>query len=464
MNQMFRVTGILIFGCAFAVGSSQGKIIDIPTSFGRGADASVEISGTSPNYSYPKHGADTTLNFAHSLNRASYIRFDLAKLGGAKILDARIYSTVATEVAGNPLQTIYGLNDGLQDGSVVNGWAKYGESWPEDNICWTNAPAASTNNVSFSVGTEVGQVTKLGMARYASFDSSVTKLVSVDDTYVVASGTNLVNFLNADTDGLVTFIVVQGPSGSSNRTYWKSKEHADGKPPFLRIVTDDSRLINIPTSLGVGADTQITELTATNVNYGAASYSIVGKVGNFVTMNGKNYLRFDLSNVVRPILYAKLNMTVVGGKNNMSVEWMGLNDGSQPGGGYLGEDWSESAITWMNAPGGNVISNRVSFGTGTMNGGEMVSLCLRNINRGTQPDIDFVAMGDTFTAIENDKLVDFLNADTNDRVTLACRYILDGLSGGQTSIQFSTKENATYPAPVLTLVDSRTMATLIVVR
>jgi hypothetical protein len=192
--------------------------------------------------------------------------------------------------------------------------------------------------------------------------------------------------------------------------------------------------------------------------------SIVGKVGNIVTMNGKNYLRFDLSNVVRPILYAKLNMTVVGGKNNMSVEWMGLNDGSQPGGGYLGEDWSESAITWMNAPGGNVISNRVSFGTGTMNGGEMVSLCLRNINRGTQPDIDFVAMGDTFTAIENDKLVDFLNADTNDRVTLACRYILDGLSGGQTSIQFSTKENATYPAPVLTLVDSRTMATLIVVR
>jgi hypothetical protein len=123
------------------------------------------------------------------------------------------------------------------------------------------------------------------MARYASFDSSVTKLVSVDDTYVVASGTNLVNFLNADTDGLVTFIVVQGPSGSSNRTYWKSKEHADGKPPFLRIVTDDSRLINIPTSLGVGADTQITELTATNVNYGAASYSIVGKVGNIVALH-----------------------------------------------------------------------------------------------------------------------------------------------------------------------------------
>ena len=106
---------------ALSTGLSFGKVVDIPTSYGRGADASVEITGTSPNYSYPTHGADTTLNFGHTGNRASYVRFDLSKLGGAKILDARIYATVATEVAGSPLQTIYGLNDGLQDGSVVNG-------------------------------------------------------------------------------------------------------------------------------------------------------------------------------------------------------------------------------------------------------------------------------------------------------------------------------------------------------
>ena len=449
---------------ALSTGLSFGKVVDIPTSYGRGADARVYLTGTPPNYSSVNHGADTDLDFNHTLYGASYVRFDLSKLAGARVLDARLYATVDKEISGGPVQTLYGLNDGLQAGSVINGWEKYGEDWPENKICWTNAPALSTNNVSFSIGSGVGEVSKITMARYVSFDSSGTKLVAVGDTYVVASGTNLVNFLKADTDGLVTFIVVQGPSGTSNRTSWKTKEHADNKPPFLRIVTDDSRFINIPTSLGVGADAQITELTETNVNYGAQGYSVVGKVGNIVSMNGKNYLRFDLKGVVRPILYAKLNMTVVGGKNNMSVEWMGLNNGSQAGGGYLGENWSESAITWINAPGGNVIGNSVTFGTGTTNGGEMASLCLRNINRGTQTDIDFVAMGDTFAAIENDKLVDFLNADTNDSVTLVCRYILDGLSGGQTYIQFATKENATYPAPMLTLVDSRTMAMLIVVR
>lgn len=441
---------------------SFGRIIDIPTSYGGGADAYVEIAGTSPNFTYPTHGIDTSLNFNHTANRASYIRFDLSKLGRAKVLDARLYATVMTEVAGYPVQTIYGLNDGLQAGSVVNGWAKYGETWPENKICWTNAPAAGTNNLSFIVGTETGQVSKIGLARYVSFDSSGTKLVAVDDTYVVASGTNLVNFLDADTDGLVTFIVVQGSSGTSNRTQWKTKEHPDNKPPFLRIVTQDTRIVNIPISRGVGADAQISELTATNVNYGAAGYSVVGKVGDSLSMNGKTYLRFDLRNLVRPIRYAKLNMTVVGGKNNMSVEWMGLNNGSQAGGGYLGENWSESSITWNNAPGVNVLANGVTFGTSTTNGGAFVSLCLRGINRQTQSDLDYVAIGDTFTAIENDKLVDFLNADTNDMVTLACRYILDGLSGGQTYMQFATKENATYPAPVLSLVDSRVAAMLII--
>ena len=446
---------------ALTASLSWGNVLDLPTSYGRGADAGVNILETSPNYSYANYGSDTNLTFGHTTKRASYLRFDLSKLAGAQVIDARLYATVTTEVAGNPLQTIFGLNDGLQAGTIVNGWGKYGEDWPENKICWTNAPALGADNSTLVLGAGVGEVSKIGLARYVS---SGTPLVAVDDTYVVASGTNLVNFLQADTDGLVTFIVVPGSSGTSNRTQWKTKEHLDNKPPFLRIVTADSKVVNLPTSLGSGADAQITELTATNVNYGAAAYSIVGKNNANLSMNGKMYLRFDLSSVVRPVRYAKLNLTVAGGANGMTVEWLGLNNGAQAGGGYLGENWSESTLTWMNAPGGNSISNVVTFGTGIANGGEFVSLCLRNINRLIATDPDYVANGDTFTAIEDDKLVAFLNADTNNLVTLVCRNALDGLAGGQTRIQFATKESTSYSPAVLSLIDSRPFSTLVIVK
>lgn len=446
----------------------RGEVLDIPTSYGRGADAGVATSAVSGYSEFANYGGAASLVFAHSSYRASYLRFDLSQVRGRRILDAGLFATVTTEVAGNPTEYVFGLNDGLQDGTDLNGWGKYGEGWPEDKLCWTNAPALSSNNTSFAIGPNVGEVTRLAIRRNGS-GSTITPLAILDETILLAAGPNLVGFLNADTDGQATFIVVPGISGSSNRIYLKSKEHADGQPPLLRVVTEDSVVRTLRVADGAGADAHITELTETNTTYGASTSLRIGKVSS-VNYNGKALVRFDLSGMVRPFRHARLDVTVNGGKNGMAVEWYGLNDASAAGSGYLGEDWSEGALCWSNAPGGNTISNAVSVGTGTSNGGQLRKLLVHNVNRGSglgtgeSTDLDYVTVGSTFTAIQNDALLEFLNDDGNDLVTFVCRAANDGLGGGQTSLLLASKEDATYPSARLVLVDSRPVGTLLSIR
>ncbi len=227
--------------------------------------------------------------------------------------------------------------------------------------------------------------------------------------------------------------------------------------------------------LGAGATTIITTATGTMgadsyVQFGAATSnfgtqtSVVTKYGgnDTGTTNRKIYLRFDVSSLGSAVTSAQLDLTVAlnnGGSTNttpqnFTLALYGLNDGSTAGGGFLGEDWDETAINWNNGP-ANIVSgagagNAVRTGTGTANGGEAALLAVFNV---TATD----TAGSVVLASSGSSLVDFLNLDTDGQVTFIITRT-GWTSGGGTptptqgnsNLAFSSREAASG-APSLTL-------------
>ena len=163
----------------------------ITTVRGAGADAYVR-GGTYANTNF---GSETylylkstpTLDFA----RKVYVRFDLPP-PASPLTRARLTLTHAIVASGNDgpkTIAVHGLNDGM-----------FGEGWAESAITWNNAPG----NDTAGIGVLPSATTLLDSVSVPA-SPAVGTTVSID-------GPALVNFLNADTDGLVTFIltVVEG--------------------------------------------------------------------------------------------------------------------------------------------------------------------------------------------------------------------------------------------------------------
>lgn len=225
--------------------------------------------------------------------------------------------------------------------------------------------------------------------------------------------------------------------------------------------TASSTAAIITTATGTnGADAYIQFGTATT-NYGSLDALTIKYGGNDTgTTNRKGYLRFDLSSITDLVTDASLSLTLAlnnGGSTNTTPQNFtfnvyGLNDGTTAGGGFLGEDWSESAITWSNAP-ANITSgagagNAVKTGAGTTNGGQTALLGSFSVN--ADPS------GTTLLALSGTNLVNFLNADTDNRATLIITRTGWTSGGGSpapsqggANSAFATKEHLTLSAPTL---------------
>lgn len=211
----------------------------------------------------------------------------------------------------------------------------------------------------------------------------------------------------------------------------------------------------ITTNDGAGADAFVQGGSSAEQNFGANEHIVVknGELNDMFARNG--YLRFDLSATSGgAITSATLALTVSannsGGGNpapaDFTVDVFGLVDG------FAGVDnnansstaddvdihdefWPESVIDWNSAPanvttsGSALDANALLLGTLAVSSSDVV--------------------GST-VFFSSAALVNFLNADSNDAVTLILRRS-GANAGGPNNLAFASKENATYAAPALEL-------------
>ena len=173
----------------------------ITTADGSGADTWVQQTATGGNYG----SLDNMIVWTGSGSYKGYVRFDLS----AYKTDVEAARLILTTIDGQfwPGTTIWGLNDG-----------DAGESWGELTTTWDNAPANDTGDAT----------NFLGSATYLGVFGNINNVAGGTGDF---SSDGLKDFLNADTDGQVTFMFAS-PNGF---TYLAPKEHATLAPPTLFV-------------------------------------------------------------------------------------------------------------------------------------------------------------------------------------------------------------------------------------
>ena len=258
---------ILISSSLIAAGASAAVVITTATGV-NGADSFVQLGNGTTNYG---GGADLTVKYGGNdtsgTTRKGYFRFDVASLTGASVTNASLSLTVGINNGGSTNTTpqnftlnLYGLNDGATAGGGI-----LGEDWDETLITWDNGPANVVSGAGAGNSVKTGPDTANGGAATLIGSFEVTAADSTGSIVLAASGSNLVDFLNADTNDQVTFIITRtgwssggglpNPSqGGSNLTF-RTKENTSGHEfPTLNldVIPEPSSGLFVLLSCGAG--------------------------------------------------------------------------------------------------------------------------------------------------------------------------------------------------------------------
>lgn len=229
---------------------AENPVVLTTASGTKGADAYVQLGVPGSNFGSVadlavKYGG----NNAGTTNRKVYVRFDISSLAVSSA-DASLALTVGLNNGGSTNRTpqnftlnLYGLNDGATAGAGA-----LGEDWDESAITWDNGPANIVSGTGAGNAVKTGAGTANGGEAMLIGSFEVTAAENVGSVIVAASGTNLVDFLNADTDGQVTFIVTRTgwttgggtptPNQGGSNLIFRSKENTTGhQPPTLTITS-----------------------------------------------------------------------------------------------------------------------------------------------------------------------------------------------------------------------------------
>lgn len=195
------------------------QFVRISTATGQGKDAYIQPIIPKTNRSDVLLLVKNTTAVSKNYYRKAYIGFDLSSIRGSRVVDAQLILTFAPTDMGFASEvpdatfTVYGLIDESLD------------HWDEQTIDWNNAPA----NAPGGAGVDLTRVRKLGNFEIKQGLSSGTRSIE---------GKELVDFLNADTNGIVTLIVVRDTMGSGKNDLvhgFASKEHPHLAPPTLTL-------------------------------------------------------------------------------------------------------------------------------------------------------------------------------------------------------------------------------------
>lgn len=343
-----------------------------------------------------------------------YVRFKLPVDFGLA-LNATCTVTRASVGAWNWIYTVNGLDDGVA-----------GEmSWVEKDgtgMTWNGAPGnIATSPDGFTDSTVVGAFTTTG-SNYGG---------TAGDAYTV-SGANLVDFLNADSNGYVTLMIGRGGISSSSDLF-ASRENATYAAPALSLEYIANSLVS--TSVTVNADATI-KYASPNTKYGSDPHLVTeSTVYGEYDPKQKSYLRFQLPTVPGTIIDAELKLVRSSlAPWNYNVDLYGLKDH------VAGQNWNESGITWNNAPGNNLTNNYWD----SANAGHLLSQLLSGSNNGGSLG-DEVVLGNL--PWKSDLLAEFLNSDTDGIVNLM---LTTGFTASYQN-SFAGREHPSYQEPVLVL-------------
>jgi len=223
-----------------------------------------------------------------------YLRFDVTGFP-LPVENAAIDLTTSSFNYSIPATTfeVYGLSDGHSGENWQEGDECSADATSSAHITYNNAPG---NDNSDTVNNDVlaSEVTPLGTYTKSTAPfNMVDKFTSMD----------LVDFINLDTDGLITLIVVpDDASFQNNNSFYASKEHSTLDPPSMYLTYDPNGCIAnryIPGQIGTSVNqaSQVISSDATVVNGAVTDYhagNCVELLPNFETMLGADFIAYIL--------------------------------------------------------------------------------------------------------------------------------------------------------------------------
>lgn len=191
------------------------------------ADAHV-WKGATDNTNY---GSSTQLqvqDFSSTSSLLAYVRFDLSGYTPGSFttatLDLTSDTTVGSPAIGNSFY-VWGLRN-----------SQNADGWGENTITYNNAPGLD------GVVSGDGEVATLDVDTTNKADLLFTTNMVASGNTLSLSNAALLNFLNADTDGKVTFIIGAPKVSGDPAFFFASEEHATLAAPTLNVQVGSSSI------------------------------------------------------------------------------------------------------------------------------------------------------------------------------------------------------------------------------
>ena len=256
---MRHVVVSLALAGIFMLHAASASATTISTSFGFGADTHINLGSNSG-----KNNGDSDANGVQNVSKAAnavsdpdspftaraIVRFDLSGLPQGTITDA--FFTFSVRFLNTFTVSMRGLVDSdLQDAAPGSG------GYLENSISHDTAPSLATGFAD-TLGAET-------FTQSVGISGNGTRVTTVNDTsptfvtFAESAGTfksNLLNFLNADTNGLVSIMLISNASPTLTNapgfSFWSKEGAAAGiaaaVAPTL-TVTVDSAVVPVPATL-----------------------------------------------------------------------------------------------------------------------------------------------------------------------------------------------------------------------
>lgn len=194
----------------------------LSTGYGRGKDAYVESSATSRNYGQEAYFRVKRSSIQIHLNRLGFLAFDLGAFEGRGFENAELNLAIEPSDLGfatlvpDSRFAVYGLTDESAD------------DWSETEIKGSNAPAyaAEGPDPHLPAADKTVLLGRFAIAQGVSRGSCTL------------TGQPLIDFLNADTNGLVTLIICRDTDETAKGGLvhaFATKENGSNTPPLLRL-------------------------------------------------------------------------------------------------------------------------------------------------------------------------------------------------------------------------------------
>lgn len=190
---------------------------------------------TGTNRSATNYGADTALKTrfntgASAWTRKIYLRFDLSSIT-APTIETAVLELYNTRTTTTTLKlSVYGL----VESATGYGSGRLDEFWAEGN---KNGSAGSAGEITYA--NAPGNVSDIGSnaldSSYVVHLLNYSKSHNLGDTVKLTSQA-MIDFLNADTNNMVTFIILYNDTQTTEYSF-ASKEASTGHAPRLDITT-----------------------------------------------------------------------------------------------------------------------------------------------------------------------------------------------------------------------------------